>query len=261
MLNMIKADFYRFRKSRIFFGMILGMLVFLLMGNISAHSNGDGGLVTFINDLKNLNEIDFYKKGSESMIELLTGSNFLANFLIPIVLFSFISDFRWGTIKNSVPFKYSRSLVYLSKYLFSVLLAFFVPIIYALLGLLLNQLFNGFSGVIRMDDFLTVGKIALLQLPIYAGITGVLMLIGIVFQSSTVVIAFMAIYQLGGNFLFSMIPSEKFADYEPMTCLDLAAYFNHLAQSDFFSIIVTGLVLTIVSAMGGLLLFRKKAIR
>ena len=80
MFNIISADLYKLKKSKVLLWIILGLLGIILLGNILAQS-GDG-IMTLMSDTMNYNTIHFKKNGTEIMPELLKGSNILIFFLI-----------------------------------------------------------------------------------------------------------------------------------------------------------------------------------
>ena len=111
MFNIISADLYKLKKSKVLLWIILGLLGIILLGNILAQS-GDG-IMTLMSDTMNYNTIHFKKNGTEIMPELLKGSNILIFFLIPIVINVFICDYKYETIKNTVSFQYPRTIIYM----------------------------------------------------------------------------------------------------------------------------------------------------
>lgn len=262
MLNIIKADFYRLRKSKMVLGILCGLLVFLLLGNLNAKlgSAGQGDIIP-VADMKELNTVSFYPNGSAIILNLLRASNIMVFCLIPIVLYVFISDFKLGTTKNLIPFKYSRAQIYIAKWLFCSLLCLLLPIFYCLVGLLMNQLFHGFSGTFQVQDFIQMFKIILLQTPLYIGFTGVLLLIGIAFQSSVAVTAVTISYPVVIMFTSGYLNLPHLSRFEPITCLDLAAHIPDLSNTDITRIIGVGSVMAIASVVLGFLLFQRKSIR
>ena len=261
MLNILKADFYRLRKSKIWLGILLGWIIFLLLGNLTALASGGHGTLTLVSDMRNTNAMSFAPNGSGIMAQQLRVSNFLFYFLIPVVLFSFISDFKWGTIKNSVPFKYSRPQLYLAKFIFCSILACLMPLLYCLVGLLMNQIFHGFSGSFYFNDFIMMLKIIGLQAPMYMGFVGVMLLLGILLQSSSAVTAIVFSYQTVIFFVGAFAQSARFAEFEPITCLNYVAHIHLLTNADIFRTIIIGLSMTVLSLILGYTVFRKKEIR
>ena len=168
MFNIISADLYKLKKSKVLLWIILGLLGIVLLGNILAQS-GDG-IMTLMSDTMNYNTIHFKKNGTEIMPELLKGSNILIFFLIPIVINVFISDYKYETIKNTVSFQYPRTMIYISKMLVCSLFAIIIPFLYVILGLIVNLAFNGFNNIKLADVLITI-KIVCAQLPIYSNRT------------------------------------------------------------------------------------------
>ena len=179
MFNIISADLYKLKKSKVLLWIILGLLGIVLLGNILAQS-GDG-IMTLMSDTMNYNTIHFKKNGTEIMPELLKGSNILIFFLIPIVINVFISDYKYETIKNTVSFQYPRTMIYISKMLVCSLFAIIIPFLYVILGLIVNLAFNGFNNIKLADVLITI-KIVCAQLPIYIGFVGLMVLVGVVRQ-------------------------------------------------------------------------------
>lgn len=261
MLNIIKVDLFRFAKSKVWLKIFLGLSIYLLIGNVYSVLNGGHGSITIVSDLKTQNEVSFYANGSEMMLQLLRGSNLLFFCLLPLVLNIFVSDFKWGTLKNELSFRYSRRQFYLAKFILTSLLAVVLPIFYVLYGLGLNQLFHGFSGTFQIHDFLLVIQIVLLQAPIYIGLIGMLLLLGIICQSNTLLVGIALAYQMAIFFLFGILGNGFFANFEPLTCLNSAAFFQYITLNEKLTIVLVGFVMMVVSAVLGNIIFYKKAIQ
>lgn len=262
MQNIIKADFFRFIKSKVWLKIILGLSIFLVIGNIYALVGGGHGTITVVSDVKNQNAVSFYPNGSAIMPSLLRGSNLLFYCLLPIVLHTLVSDFKWGTLKNELSFRYSRTEFYLSKFVFGSLLAIALPMVYVLYGLLLNQLFRGFSGTFQLNDFIEVLKIVALQAPVYIGFIGIFLLIGVIFQSNSVLVSVVLTYQMAIFFIIALINNFTFMGrIEPITCLNSAAFVQQLPLNDILTIIAVGLLMTAFSLILGILVFNRKAIQ
>lgn len=249
MLNIMRADLYKLRKSKVILGIMVGFFTVLILGNFMA-LNGDGKM-TFMSDTLNLNEVIYSLNGSKIMPELLKGSNILLFFLIPIVLNIFISDFKYNTVKNTVSYKYKRAEIYFSKFILCSILSFFLIVGYAVLGLILNLTFNNMQGPIDIQDFVVSIKIILIQMPIYIGIIGVMLLIGILFQSSTAVILITILYPFVITTIAYALKLGDISSYEPITCLDKAAYFVNLSNNEIIQIIGIGLILIAISLLLG----------
>ncbi|WP_455684713.1 hypothetical protein [Thomasclavelia sp.] len=249
MLNIMRADLYKLRKSKVIFGIMAGLFIVLILGNYMA-LNGDGKM-TFMSDTLNLNEVTYSLQGSKIMPELLKGSNILLFFLIPIVLNIFISDFKYSTVKNTVSYKYKRAEIYFSKVILCSILSFFLIVVYAALGLILNLIFNKMQILIDTQDFVVSIKIILTQMPIYIGVIGVILLIGILFQSSIAVILITILYPFVVTIIAYALKLENISSYEPITCLDKAAYLVNLSNNEINQIIGIGLILTVVSLLLG----------
>lgn len=256
MMNIIKADFFRLRKSKVLFGIIVGIVSILLFGNLLA-MQGDGKM-TLMSDTQGLNEVNYAIKGSKVMVELLKGSGVLMFFVLPIVLNVFISDFKFNTVKNIVGYKYSRKLIYFSKLILCSLLAIVLPMVYVVIGLILNLAFNQMAGAVNISDFVNVIQVILVQAPIYIGFVGVMLLIGILFQSGTVTIITTIVYQTAILLVVALFKTIDISSYEPVTCLDKAAYLASLGSNDVFQILLVGVVMIVASILCGSYLYERK---
>lgn len=249
MINIMRADVYKLMKSKVILGILTGLVSILILGNFMA-LNGDGKM-TLMSDTLNLNEVAYSIQGSKIMPELLKGSNILLFFLIPIVLNIFISEFKYNTVKNTVSYKYKRAEIYFSKFILCSILSFFLIVIYAVLGLILNLIFNKMQGSIDTQDFVVTIKIILTQMPIYIGVIGVMLLIGILFQSCTAVIVITILYPFVITTIAYALKLGDISSYEPITCLDKAAYFLELSNNEIIQIIGIGLILIVVFLLLG----------
>lgn len=259
MFNIMRADLYKLRKSKLLLWITLGLLGILILGNFLTLKGK--GTMTLLSDLEKLNTIHFAIKGSAIIGQLLKGSNILVFFMVPIVLSSFISDFNFGTIKNVVPYHYSRTTIYCAKLVISSIVACLLPIIFALAGFLVNQLFNGFSGPVKGQDFIDLFRIVLFQLPLIFGFIATMTLVGVIFQRSVAIVSVTFIYVLGTSLLDQIVKITNFSLYEPITNLDRAAYLNQLSQLQVTRIIGVGIAITIISAGLGCFIFNRKNIK
>ena len=244
MFNIISADLYKLKKSKVLLWIILGLLGIVLLGNILAQS-GDG-IMTLMSDTMNYNTIHFKKNGTEIMPELLKGSNILIFFLIPIVINVFISDYKYETIKNTVSFQYPRTMIYISKMLVCSLFAIIIPFLYVILGLIVNLAFNGFNNIKLADVLITI-KIVCAQLPI--------------FKSNTATTVFSILYQFVILFISSIASNIDISAVDPITCLDRLAYLNTLSTTNILEILCVGIVLVICSVFFGNYIFCKNDVR
>lgn len=258
MFNIISADLYKLKKSKVLLWIILGLLGIVLLGNILAQS-GDG-IMTLMSDTMNYNTIHFKKNGTEIMPELLKGSNILIFFLIPIVINVFISDYKYETIKNTVSFQYPRTMIYISKMLVCSLFAIIIPFLYVILGLIVNLAFNGFNNIKLADVLITI-KIVCAQLPIYIGFVGLMVLVGVVFKSNTATTVFSILYQFVILFISSIASNIDISAVDPITCLDRLAYLNTLSATNILEILCVGIVLVICSVFFGNYIFCKNDVR
>ena len=256
MMHIIRADLYRFRKSKVMFGISIGFLIILTVGNLTA-IRGEGK-VMIISDALWLNQANYAVKGSKIILEILKGSNILVFFLIPIVLHVFVSDFTFQTIKNTVSYKYSRIKIYLAKFITCSLLVLLLVTSYIVYALVLKLLFNNMKGAIYVSDIVQAIKIVSLQFPIYVGIIGIILLIGTLFQNGTLVTVITILYLIYNTTLIHMIKWANFAKVEPITCLDKAAYLSSLKTHEIVQIIGIGLLMLICSVSIGAYIFSQK---
>ena len=224
MFNIISADLYKLKKSKVLLWIILGLLGIVLLGNILAQS-GDG-IMTLMSDTMNYNTIHFKKNGTEIMPELLKGSNIL----------------------------------YISKMLVCSLFAIIIPFLYVILGLIVNLAFNGFNNIKLADVLITI-KIVCAQLPIYIGFIGLMVLVGVVFKSNTATTVFSILYQFVILFISSIASNIDISAVDPITCLDRLAYLNTLSTTNILEILCVGIVLVICSVFFGIYIFCKNDVR
>lgn len=220
--------------------------------------------MVLISNARITNRISFSANGSAIVLELLNSSVFLYCFIVPMVLFALVSDFKWGTLKNIVSFSCSRDQIYLAKYIFAGFISALLPVVFSLMGLVVNQLFNGFSGTFRLTDFVKMAKIIGLQTPILIGLAGAFLLAGTLFQRGTGVVLFAICYQLVPFMLVPKINEKLYSlifKFEPITCLNLTSAFERLGISDILTILTSGAGLTLLTLTSGLMIFRKKRIR
>lgn len=251
MINIMRADLYKIRKSKVILCIVSGLILILCIGNFI-------GEMTIISDTLNLNDVDYSIKGSKIAIEVLKESGVLVLLMIPLVLNIFNSDFKNNMVKNIITYKYSRTQIILSKWLLCTIMTGLFILGYATIGLLMNAIFNKMQVNIDIADFIRVFQIAILQLPIYAGFIGIIMLIGVVFKSNTAVVSVIFLYHIGVSIGAGLISWINIAAYEPITCLDKAAYLVSISMNEIIQIIGVGLSMVIISLISCLYLYNKK---
>lgn len=186
MLNLIRCDFYKLRKAKYsFICLIIAVLlavgtVFLL--DFSYKLAGDQMAQSVELSQENMQEAgvsisaeglvtNYEDLSASSQVLLFLGGNI--NILMAVIVSLFVgSEFNQGTIKNLASRNYSRSKIYMSKFIVSVVTAIFFSLVYVLVSTAAATALWGFGDVSGSYwlELLGYGSIQLLLAASYASV-------------------------------------------------------------------------------------------
>ena len=141
MRNLLRFEFFKLKKSAIFYT-ILGIMIYLIFSQV----------ISNFTSLQLLKTSPYYDEDYDlSYLNLSADMQALAFMSIPylaifIIIFSSIKaldDTRTGTIKNIISRGYTKTQIYFSKYIISLLVVLFYTVVAFVLSFLLGLIFFG----------------------------------------------------------------------------------------------------------------------
>lgn len=240
MINMMRADFYRLMRSKVFYIAIVVMLLmigcsiyFVQPGHIMAFgiSETDTGISSQSLDeaaslsMSELRELMLHAEGYQLDKDILAANMNLYYIFIFIAAIVLTVEFSSGGVKNTLSSAISRNKYFFSKILFVNICCVALFFLNTFIVYYSNIIFNSRN---LASDIETVTKISLLQLPAILAFISVLTGIGFIVKKTagfnTITILFMTIVQ----FLFTLCikvckMKETFMDYEFQTMISKLA--------------------------------------
>lgn len=161
MFNLLSAEFYKLRKGKALFvgllivaALVIMLYVSLMMIdkiNSGEVSNGTGGVIVFENGETVAGELGtesmMQKIGIAGVLQQIFSGHFVGLILAVIVSIFVVREFGTGAIKNLVGKGYSRSTIFLSKLLSTVVLSILFQVAAAMISILIGIPFLGSEGL------------------------------------------------------------------------------------------------------------------
>ncbi len=161
MFNLLSAEFYKLRKGKALFVGLLIVAVLVVMLYVSLMmidkinsgevSNGTGGVIVFENGETVAGELGtesmMQKIGIAGVLQQIFSGHFVGLILAVIVSIFVVREFGTGAIKNLVGKGYSRSTIFLSKLLSTVVLSILFQVAAAMISILIGIPFLGSEGL------------------------------------------------------------------------------------------------------------------
>lgn len=161
MFNLLSAEFYKLRKGKaLFVGLLIvaALVVMLYVSlmmidkiNSGEVSNGTGGVIVFENGETVAGELGtesmMQKIGIAGVLQQIFSGHFVGLILAVIVSIFVVREFGTGAIKNLVGKGYSRSTIFLSKLLSTVVLSILFQVAAAMISILIGIPFLGSEGL------------------------------------------------------------------------------------------------------------------
>lgn len=259
MMNLMKSELYKVKKERYLLITILGLLgtLCLVMFGFS-----NDIIVIGIKNVLGTNIVDL-SSGSNILVEILKSADVLVLFFLPIIISVFMMDFSVGTIKNNIISGFSRTKIYISKLIISSVICLFLVLIYTILAFLLSILKNGYDGNLTFTLILEVGKVILIQLPLYISTITMAFMIGVLTQRKSVVITIYLLYQVIVLMFLAIIKKLpiNIIKYEPISNLDKAAYIGTNTFNDNLTFILIGISIMVITTTIGIINFNRMDIK
>lgn len=184
MINIISSDLFRIRKGKAFYGVMIGILVFIVFAAIGLailrspsfyeSMEANQGVVMMDEDIKESAEMiqslesSMPKNGSEFMAAMFAeGAEILLLLLLPFVIAVFGGDYSAGTFRNLLSYHSKRGKIYGAKLITSLILTLISLIAFAVISMVTGTITFGFGGL-GAGRMLMLVKGILLMLPMLA---------------------------------------------------------------------------------------------
>lgn len=177
MLNIIRGDLYRLRKSRSFAYCLLGIVIVTLLSYVLVEwtmavadgrtSGGVGGINISVNEPDIFSDM-----GSAEIMSEVASSKYAFIFFAIFVCVWITSEFGCGAIKNIVGKGCSKIKVFLAKYIAVIGIVFVLNVFTYVAVILFGLIFNGTVNISKafINDFFTYAILQTLLMIAYAGI-------------------------------------------------------------------------------------------
>lgn len=187
MINMIKAELYRVTKGKTIW--ITGIILILfVVFTVASETIGTSG-VDVGETANQLASMESAWTGYQAAFTIMSMTNFLQYFFLPILIVIIGTDFSNLVCKNSITKGITRTKYYLSKLVVTYFICTILALIYLLCGILTATVLNGFHGafsLIYVKDILTIFIPQLLILFALASIAAAVLVISKKVVASTV---------------------------------------------------------------------------
>ena len=178
MINLIKADLYKIRHSKITIALpiILICLITMMCGLFAAvkyimASDITADIFGSMSDIADLGSLNMsgiiVNSGYDMTIMNLQSDSLIYCFLGILILVSTF-DFSSGTIRNYLSFGKTKAQIYFSKMITSCIFAAIMVVIYGVLSIVIS--YTIFGRDIQLKDFIDLIFIAIKQIPIYVSV-------------------------------------------------------------------------------------------
>ena len=273
MTALMKADGYKLRKSRslkvcLLVAFVLGIqmavlyhIAWSMIGNNIETTRSM--MMMFASDEKTINEMLMIIPDENMWAYISTAladTNVL--YIAAIVISIFVgSEYSMGTIKNSVSRGYSRSSIYVSKLLFSLIAMFAIVIGYVLGSSIVGGILYGFSAKISAGQIWLMVAAYCVEM---IAVCGLYVMIAILLKSTGHAIAFSLIIPM----LVSSVLQIVALAYNNNDLVSRVWLFQTLTATQQFCLygdayvpFVVGAVYFILSCVIGLLVFRRQELK
>lgn len=275
MTNMMNSDFYRLKKGKTLWTvMVVTIAIVLLIWVLSSSSASiaqslptDGMTDAEISELysdsmKVEQEMNQTIGTAPSFILEIMGQNYLFFLFLPIILAVFCADFDFETYKNTLSYESNRARIYLSRLFLVMGLCFAVKVISLITAGVVGVIFIGTAGF-TPGLFITLLYSFLLQIPIYLAVISFTFLMITFFKKNGATIATYILGLMVVSMLMQVIPSYKpgldfFTLLDPTNAISLVVDPSSLTTGNLLIIVIFYSLFAILSILLGMLHFKKQ---
>lgn len=283
MINMLRADFYRFIRSKslyiamLILSLIIGVCIYCVQPGYIGISGGTLSAASSANIQSELTEMSHEEMNELSLGEfreimlkaegykldrdILTANINLYYFFIFIVVMTLTVDFSGCSVKNTLSSAISRNRYYFAKLSFISICSTVILFLHTYVIYFANIIFNNKN---LASDLGTVTKITLMQLPPMLALASVLTGIGFMVKKTavfnTITIPLILIFQILLNFAAAIFKiKEDYLYYEFQLMVGKLAN-NPSSSYVLYSYLICVIVIIVMNLLG-YLSFKKAEIK
>ena len=266
MMNMIRADLYYLTRGKgIYITMAIVIALAALLVLILAPAVPYGGNVMINNAA--IPYIGTVIDGVTS-IPLLYMTISQTNILLMVfVLLTVAPLFSNGTVKNDLAWGISRTKLYFSKLMVSLIVCVMMVVVYMVSGFMFATIRNGFGGPTPSGLWLTMLQTLGAQLWMFFALTSMLVFLVFVTKREGVVIVAFIFGSIIPQMLFFIsnelgltIP-DWLLYYDVISGINRLGVLEMLETRSIIIILVTGLIYFLATTIGGIAWFRKGSVK
>lgn len=170
MLNLIKVEMYKLKRSTFFYGILLFMILQAIGGPILDYR--------------------FRNKTGKEMLLFSFNIQQVLSIIILIGLFAYFvgEDFHSGCIKNLISCGHKRINILLSKSIVFYLGVIIISMSFPVILTIINTILNGYGEAFTFNSFLFVLRVILLMMLIYAAMSSIAVLFTFIFKNAPAVV-------------------------------------------------------------------------
>ncbi|GKX68308.1 ABC transporter permease [Inconstantimicrobium mannanitabidum] len=171
MLNLIKVEFYKLKRSKSFYGMIILMLLqTLAVYTLSTHLKGMSGRKVLLDGFAN-----------EQFL--------LGMIIIAVFAGEYIgSEFYTGCIKNMISYGHSRKNIIIAKSIVFYIGVTIIISIYPIITTVINSILYGYGEAFTFQSVINFIIITLLMMLVYVGIASIALAIAFISKNLIIII-------------------------------------------------------------------------
>jgi len=266
MMNIIRADIYRLLRGKAIY---FTFAVLLLMNILTIATSSQGGIIVDVSEQESLSsfeDVDVIYNGMNIPEVLYKSTPNLVYLLLPLIIAVASPMFSHGAIKNSLSYGMSRTKLYISKLIFSSVLALILMLLYILSGILLATMIRGFGGTPPDGYWLNIIKICCAQSFMLLAMNSIGIFLAFTTKRTAIVNgAYIAFCLIPTSIIMLLMQVEpdfvKVFDYEIHQLILKFGSIAEMVTTDFVKSFVTGAIYIIAPTIAGTLLFKRSEIK
>ncbi|MDU1320338.1 MAG: ABC transporter permease [Clostridium botulinum] len=254
MFNLFKIEFYKLRKSKMFYLLIfLTIMQAIVVYSVSADSSS-----------KNLRLMS----GKDTLAYMLFIQEQLAINIIAGVFAAdyIVTEFTSGYIKNLVSYGHKRTSIFISKsmiyYMGIIIISFIVPVIMTVI----NTITNGYGEVFTFNSLIFLIKIFLLTIIIKMAIGSISVLSAFVSKNVNVTISVVVAIDFINRIINVMFINKSLTVIKWICNIIVLNQYSIVLQdkagtSEFLQAGIVSLITILVTTIAGICIFKKSDIK
>ncbi|MFL0252458.1 ABC transporter permease [Clostridium neuense] len=246
MLNLLKCEFYKLKRSKSFYVLIVLGIIDGIVGIILAPS------------LRN----DCGKKG---MIGMFGGEEFLGQIIFLGIFTIYITnEFKSGYTKNIISYGHKRRDVVLSKSIVFSTAAIIISLILPITVTVIETVMNGYGEIFNFKAFAFILRVTLIMMISYVVMASIAVLISFIFRNIIAPMAIFYLLDMANRFAsaFSLRSNDvKYLYEKTIFYIPNIAISNVISISQMVQVVFHGLVVIAFSILLSIYIFNKADIK